>query len=52
MAYGTDHDRFVARFKSRSGRTLKRNQIIDIIQKAYPNSLRFGTGISLPCGVD
>jgi hypothetical protein len=40
MPYGTDHDRFVKLFKSRSGQVLKREQIIDIVQKAHPTLAR------------
>ena len=37
MPYGTDHDRFVKLFRSRSGQKLERKKIIDIVQAAYPN---------------
>jgi len=38
MPYGADHDRFVALFKGRfPGQTLKRKQIVDIVQRANPH---------------
>ena len=40
MPYGTDHDRFVNLFKSRSGQKLTRKEIIDIVQRAHPTLQR------------
>lgn len=40
MPHGADHNRFVALFKSRSGQTLERKTIIDIVQASYPSLQR------------